>query len=170
LARIEKERKASSERLRTIKDKIGTIVRAVEAGGDFASLKGRLEELEADRRSLDEELDRLRWESEKVRQHTLSVEVLAESYRDFPQVLDKLIAEGEHEAIKDMIGRYVEVLDWHQDPEDAATGTVDIMLFEQAQDSKQGPADALAGVQARKNPGAPSGELGAPGCNDWLPG
>lgn len=110
---------------------------------------------------MEEERRTLILEMEKVRETALSAQVMAEVYRDFPAMLDELRAAGERHALKDLIGRFVEVLEWHQDPDDPSTGTVEIMLFEQGK-----PAD---GVCTKKHPEDTAGYRGASGCNERLP-
>ena len=46
-------------------------------------------------------------------------------------MLDRLIEVKDWHAIKDLIVRHVEVLDWHQDAEHPTTGSVEIMVFEE---------------------------------------
>jgi DNA invertase Pin-like site-specific DNA recombinase len=161
LAGLAAEQKALRTRLRQVEERIGAIVQAVESGGTIRSLSARLTELEAERTSIEEEATNVRLEMDRVRQHTLSVEVMAETFRDFPSMLDRLQAGGEWYAIRDLIARYVEVMDWHQDAEDPTAGTVEVMLFEQAQSSAR-----LGGT---RNPDGPGGYLGASGWNERLP-
>jgi hypothetical protein len=131
---------------------------ALESGAAFQSIRDRLGELEAQRAGLEAELARVGHEAEQARQRALSVDVLAESYQDFPAMLDQLRAAGDWQALKDLMGRYVEVLDWQQDSEDPTAGRVDIMLFEQA----------LPAGQKHDHPDAP-GYVGASGWNRRLP-
>jgi len=159
--RLEADKKAVHLRLKENQEKIRPLVQAVEEGGNFKSLAGRLAELDTERASMEEELACLQLDMDKVRQHTLSVEVIAETYRDFPAMLDKLKEAEEWFTIRDLIGRYVEVIDWHQDANDPTTGTVEIMLFEQVQ-----PAERNG---AKKHPDAQVVNAGASGCNEWLP-
>ena len=84
---------------------------------------------------------------------------MAETYRDFPDMLQRLREAGDWEAIKELVACYVEVIEWHQDPDDPTTGRVDIMLFEQAEPMPVG---------AKEHPNAVHGN-GASGCNGRLP-
>ncbi|MBL8794294.1 MAG: recombinase family protein [Planctomycetia bacterium] len=161
LGKLHEEQHALRQRLKENQGKIDAFVQAVEGGGNFRSFSDRLGELEADQQSMQEELATVEMEIEKVRRHTLSVEVLAETYRDFPAMLDELLAAGDGYTVKALIARYVEVIDWHQDEEDASTGTVEIMLFEQAQPPERNGT--------KRHPDDQVVNAGASGCNEWLP-
>ena len=95
------------------------------------ALTDRLREMEAEERELEQELARIGAEREYIRQNTLSAELMAAAYRDVPAMIDRLTAAGEWHALRDLIARYVEVIDWQQDADDPTTGTVEIMLFEE---------------------------------------
>jgi len=159
LERIERDRKRLKKRLDGVTPQINSLVDVLAKGGNFSSVQERLSELETDKATIETELERLDFEHDQVVQHTLSVEVMAANYRDFPTMLEKFKEAEDWEAIKELVACYVEVLDWHQDPEDATTGRVDIMLFEQS--------DPLP-VGAKEHPDAINGN-GASGCNGRLP-
>jgi len=159
LDRIDRDRVRLRKRLDEVTPQIRSLVDVLAQGGSFASVKERLAELEKDRAAIEAELERLDFERDQVIQHSLSVEVMAQSYRDFPAMLERLKEAEDWAAIKDLVACYVEVLDWHQDPNDPTTGRVDIMLFE--------PASPLP-VGANENPDAVYGN-GASGCNGRLP-
>ena len=132
LVSLEAEENAMRERLRDVQGKIDTLVQAIESGGELRALTGRLRELEDEQRSMEEEMAKIGREAGHIRQHALSTEIMVETYRDFPAILDRLIEADQWQAIKDLLNRFIEVIDWHQDAEDPTTGTVEIMLFEQA--------------------------------------
>lgn len=153
------EERTLRSRIADVQDKILAIVRAVEAGGAFRSLSERLTELERDKASMEEELRGVRTELAELRDQTLSGEQMLATYRDFPAILDRLREEGEWHVLKTLIGRYVQVLDWHQDEADPSQGTVEIAVFEEPQ-----------GLAAETTD--PDGSLvnsGASGCNSQLP-
>ena len=52
------------------------------------------------------------------------------SYRTLPQVLDGLHKEGDCHAIRELLQRLIEVIEWTQDEDNPSRGTVEIMLFE----------------------------------------
>jgi site-specific DNA recombinase len=161
LARIAQETAAARARLRKVERKIEPLVRAVEDGGDLRSVNERLLSLEQQRTGIDDELQTLEMEREAVEQDAVSTAAFVESYQGLPAMLDLLEQAGERRALKDLLARYVEVIEWHQ-ARDNKGGTVKIMLFEQEQ---LGVPD-LGETQT----GAPSGERGAPPGSDWLPG
>jgi site-specific DNA recombinase len=128
-------------RLKEVEGRLAVLVDALEGGTAFRSLAERLQELETDRTSVEQELTSVRGETEFIRQNALSMELTAATYRDFPAMLDRLTEAEEWRGIKDLIARYVEVLDWHQDTEDPTTGSVDIMLFEEALAGREAGAE-----------------------------
>jgi site-specific DNA recombinase len=160
LARSEQELGELQRRLMQVKERTAPLLTALESGAAFASIKERLAALEGERTTLEQELARTQHQTEQMRQRVLSTEILAGSYRDFPAMLDQLRQAEDWKAIKELVSRYVEVLDWHQDEQDPTAGHVDIMLFEQALPSgeKAEHLDAPLVVSA-----------GAPRCNKRLP-
>jgi site-specific DNA recombinase len=141
LTDLEAEEKALRQRLRDAQAKTDTLVQAIEAGGQLRALTDRLGQLEGDRGSMEAELANLGREADHLRRHALSTEVMAESYRDFPAILDRLTEAGQWRSIKELLARYVEVIDWHQAAGDPTTGTMQLMLFEQPVNGGQGQND-----------------------------
>ena len=86
------------------------------------ALTDRLRQLEGDRGSMEAELADIGREADHIRRHALSTAVMADSYRDFPAILDRLTEAGQWRSIKELLARYVEVIDWHQGAGDPATG------------------------------------------------
>jgi site-specific DNA recombinase len=158
LERLGREQRELALRLARVKERAAPLLAALEGGASFASVKERLAELEGERAGLEESLARARHEAGQVERRVLSARALAESYRDFPEMLDRLQEAGDWQAVKDLVARYVEVLDWHQDEGDPAAGRVDVMLFEQA----------LPAGRKAERPDAPV-NAGASGCNGRLP-
>ena len=159
LLRIGRDRPRLKRRLDEIKPQIKSLVDALANGRKLSSVEERLVVLESDKSAIEAELQRLDFEQDQVEQQTLSVEVMAENYRDFPAMLEQLKEAEDWEAIKELVACYVEVLDWHQNPDDPSTGHVDIMLFEQSEPLPVG---------AKEHPDAVH-QSGASGCNGRLP-
>jgi hypothetical protein len=89
---------------------------------------------------------------------TVSAEATAETYRDFTAILDRLTATGQAYGVKDLLARYVEVIDRTPDPADGSAGSLDVMLLAQPPPGAEKEHPDTAGVTA-----------GASGCNDLLP-
>lgn len=109
-------------------DETRRAVQAVEAGGDSRARTDRLNEIEAEER----EPARIATEREYIRQNTPSAELMTAAYRAVPAMIDRLTAAGEWHALNDLIARYVEVIDRHQDAGDPTAGTAEVVLFEEA--------------------------------------
>jgi site-specific DNA recombinase len=131
LVNLGAEEKALRERLREVQSKVDALVNAIESGGELRSLRTRLEGLEAEQRSMEEELARVEREADHIRQHALSTEIMVGTYRDFPAILDRLLEARRWQEVKELLACHVEVIDWHQDAADPSSGTVEIMLYEQ---------------------------------------
>ena len=72
---------------------------------------------------------------------------MAKNYRDFPEVLERHIDQDRRGAIKEMVQGYVEVIDWHQDPDDKDAGDVDIRVFERPRVEPLAPAPTATSGQ-----------------------
>jgi len=118
--------------LSEIRKKIEAIVDAVESGKSFRSFKKRLGKLEAEEEELSRELENITLKKEKTEERLLSAEVMADNYRTVPEIIDKLVASKNWTRLKSVLGQYVDVIEWHEDPDDRKAGTVKIMLFEHA--------------------------------------
>lgn len=154
------EQRVVGER-RGVQQKIDNIVGQVEGGAPLRSLSDRLTALEEEARELDEYLAGLKLERDRLRQESLSLEVIAETYKDFPAILDRLKGAGRWQEIKELVARYVSAIDWHQDDSDPSAGTIEIMLFEQAE-----PLN----VDKKEHPDHQPVNAGASGCNTKLRG
>ena len=164
LTMLRKERDSTRGRLHRVSEKIRPLVNAIEEGGAFSMVQERITELEVDKSNLEGEIERIGVEMHTIRQHALSAQIMAESYRDVPSMINTLFEAERWQELKGMISNYVEVIDWHQDREDPTTGRVDIMLFEQPEPIVH---------KTRKNEERPSDPVisgGALRRNDWLPG
>lgn len=95
----------------------------------------------------------------RLRQESLSLELIAETYKDFPAILDRFKAAGKWQEIKELVARYVSAIDWHQDADDPSAGTIEIMWFEQAEQLEAGK---------REHPDHQAVNAGASGCNTKL--
>ncbi len=143
-----------------IQQKIDNIVSQVEDGNRPTSLGKRLLQLETDAGGLDDYLAGIKLERNQLRQEALSKELIADTYRDFPAILERFKSAGMWQEIKELVTRYVNVIDWHQDEKDPSAGTIEIMLFEQAEPLTKA---------ATEHPEHYSVNDGASGCNTKLP-
>lgn len=148
LVNLEAEEKSLRGRIREAKNKIGKLVQALETGGEIQSLTSRIKELEDEQRSMEDELRYVQQEAEIIRKQVLSSQVMAETYRGFPEMLDRLIQGEQWQVIKNMLTRYVEVIDWHMEPDDPSTGTVEIMLYQQPCEAGQSRKNETLDAQA----------------------
>ena len=142
-----------------VQEKIDNIVAQVEGGKQFKSLQARLGELESELKALDDYLAGVKLDRDHIKQESLSLELIAETYRDFPGIVDRFVAGGKWQEVKDLVARYVSAIDWHQDPDDPSAGTIEMMLFEQA---------APAAVCATEHPEHHTVNGGASGCHTKL--
>ena len=61
---------------------------------------------------------------------TLSSEVIAETYCDFPFIVEKLKEQGKLHDLKGILANYIAAIDVHQEEDDPSSGHMNIMLFE----------------------------------------
>ena len=161
LRRLNAEKRSAQHRLQEVRGKIAPLVAEIESGRRSKSLSERLDELEGDRESIDEQLLGLNQEIESVAQEVLSSEIMLESYRDLPVMLSDLENAGDRHTLKELIACFVQVIRWHQDEGDAAAGTVEIEFFEEVE-----PLLSCA----KEHLGAATVNDGASRCNGRLPG
>lgn len=90
-----------------------------------------MEALEQDRTALEERINRLELERTSKEQETLSTDVIAETYCDFPFIVSRLRQEGNLHGLKDLLACYIAAIDIHQEEEDPSSGHMNIMLFEE---------------------------------------
>ena len=130
--RLERDRDAMRKTKNEVDGKIKTLVAKIEGGLESPALERRLAELEGESKDLLDQLATIMVERNQIIQESLSFQVMADTYRDFPTMLDAAIEAEDWYSVKDIVALHVEAIDWHQDAEDPATGTVQIMLFEEA--------------------------------------
>jgi len=159
LATLRGEEQRVIRERQTIQEKIDNIVAQVEGGTQIKSLMARLETLESEVKALDDYLAGVKLDREHIKQETLSLELIAETYKDFPTILDRFVAAEKWQDVKDLVGNYVSAIDWHQDDGDASAGTIEIMLFEQV---------APIADSAKEHPDHHAVNGGASGCNTKL--
>ena len=82
---------------------------------------------------MEEQLTDLDEEIELVNQEALSAEIMTQSYRDLPQMLDAVAAADDRHSLKEIISCFIHTIRWSQDEGDATTGTVEVEFFEEAQ-------------------------------------
>lgn len=132
------EERTLRQRLAGVQARIDPLVTAIENGAGYGSVKDCLAAAEAEKESVEGELTGVAAEIEQLRQHALSLDLVAATYSDFPTILDALRLQGDQYGVKRLIGMFVEVIEWPQDAADPSKGTVDIQLFEQARPEEQG--------------------------------
>lgn len=112
------------------KGSLSRLVSAVEGGADYRTFSERIDGLEAERTKLEGRIDRLEIERADREKETLSSEVVAETYCDFPFIVDKLKAQGKLHDLKEILANYIVAIDVHQEEDDPSSGHMNIMLFE----------------------------------------
>jgi len=142
LERMGIERRSLQRRLQDVQNRISRVMTAIETEPDLGTLGERLAELEAEKLAMEDELDGLDEEIEVTRLAAISAKRMIASYRTLPQVLDALQKEGDRYAIRELLGRLIEVIEWTQNEDDPSRGTVEIMLFEQQLPAGEGVASA----------------------------
>ena len=90
----------------------------------------------------------------------MSANVMAETFQSFGRIVET----GTPQEIKSLIPQIVEVIEWHEDPENPGSGHYRMGYFEQPRlkvpryGSESGP----------KNPTVPAGNTGTAGSTSWL--
>jgi hypothetical protein len=132
------------------------MVQAIKSGGAeaFRSIKERMQDLESERSALEEQLKQVKFEACRIEEETLSANVMAESF----QALADIIDTGTPQEIQALVPQLVEVIEWHEDPDNPGSGHYRMAYFEQPR----------LGLQ-KESPTASSGDTGTVGRNDWLP-
>ena len=77
--------------------------------------------------------------------------MVTDGYRHLPRLFDRVQAKGTREDLKAILLRVVDIVEWHQDPNDSKQGKALIRLF---------PIAMPEGVKRD--------ELGSTTCLDWL--
>ena len=115
--------------LQEIKKKLGNIMESIESGNikAFNSLNRRIEALESEQAEAEANLKKVDFEIDEIKKQTLSADVMSQSFRTFGDILGK----AKPQQLKELINRIVEVVEWHEDENDRASGHCRISYFEQ---------------------------------------
>ena len=116
--------------LLTVNGKLSTLVDLIENGKNFDSVESRLGELELAKEKLQQRIERLEIARTDKKKETLSSEVVAETYCNFPFIVEKLKEQGKLHDLKEILSNYIEVIDIFQEEDDSTSGHMKIMLFE----------------------------------------
>ncbi len=118
-----------NRQLISIKEKLGSMVEAIETGGIeiFKSIKERMETLEKEREALEKKSSEFDIEIEELDKECLSAETMCETFKSFKDILDK----ADSNELRELLYRIIEVIEWHQDPNDTTAGHCKISYFEQ---------------------------------------
>ena len=128
---LTQELSAIRARLRETQAGLSQLVTAIQSGKSFRAVEERMEALEQDRTALEERINRLELERSSKEQETLSSDVIAETYCDFPFIVSRLRQDGNLHGLKDLLACYIAAIDIHQQEEDPSSGHMNIMLFEE---------------------------------------
>ena len=118
------------DELLTVNRKLSNLVALAEDGKDFNAIESRIGELDAAKENLQRRIERLELEREDKNKEVLSGDVVAETYCDFPFIVEKLKDQGKLHDLKEILSNYIEVIDVHQDEDDPSSGHMKIMMFE----------------------------------------
>lgn len=118
-------------RLRETKTSLSKLVAAVASGADFRSFEDQIRELEQVRDRLEDRIQSLEIARSDAMNQSLSADVIASTYCDFPFVVEKLRAAGNENSLKDVLACYIASIDLFQDEKDPQSGNMDIMVFEE---------------------------------------
>lgn len=80
---------------------------------------------------LEERINRMELERSSKEQATLSSDVIAETYCDFPFIVSRLRQAGHLHGLKDLLSCDLAAIDIHQQEKDPSNGHTNIMLHEQ---------------------------------------
>eukprot|EP00456_Euglypha_rotunda_P084106 TRINITY_DN841_c1_g1_i16.p1 TRINITY_DN841_c1_g1~~TRINITY_DN841_c1_g1_i16.p1 ORF type:complete len:248 (+),score=48.04 TRINITY_DN841_c1_g1_i16:144-887(+) len=129
--RIGMELNDVKRRLRETKTSLSKLVAAVASGADFRSFEDQIRELEQVRDRLEDRIQSLEIARSDAMNKSLSADVIASTYCDFPFVVEKLRAAGNENSLKDVLACYIASIDLFQDEKDPQSGNMDIMVFEE---------------------------------------
>ncbi len=130
--RLERDRDAMRQSKSEIDKRLKVILAKIEGGLNSATLEERMIELEAQSKDLRDQLATIAAERNQIIQDSLSFEVMAETYRDFPAMLDAAIKAEDWYTVKEIIALHVEAINWQQAPGDPTSGRAEVMLFQEA--------------------------------------
>ncbi len=126
---LDDDKKNLSLQQKKVKGKLKRIIDSIENGllKNFKSLTERIDSLEQKRKSISEKLKFIDFEISEIEKHRLSVEVVAESFRTFQDIINK----ARPPQLKELLFRIVEVVEWHENEKDRTAGHCKISYFEQ---------------------------------------
>ena len=126
---LNKDKKALSRQLQTIKKKLEKIVDLIENGNlnAFKSLNDRIISLEQERDGLEREINKIDFEISTIEQDKISTEVMSQAFSAFYDIIDK----ANPQKLKELLFKIVEVVEWHEIEDDRASGHCKISYFEQ---------------------------------------
>lgn len=125
------ELNAVRAQLREKQNALGNIMSAIEAGADFKTLADRINTLEQDKAAVEERINRLELERADREKQSLSTEVVAETYCDFPFIFNRLKETGDLHGLRDLLRCYIAAIDVHQEEDGPCSAHMEIMLFEE---------------------------------------
>ncbi len=122
-------KKILSSQFQDIKEKLNSIVDSIETGSvkTFKSLNERVDSLEHKREDIEEKLKTIDFEISKIQQNRLSAEIMSQTFSTFQDVIDK----AQPQKLKELLFRIIEIVEWHEDEKDSASGHCRISYFEQ---------------------------------------
>lgn len=130
LSRKRDELSALRGRRATEQERVDELIRAVEGGAGFSiAIQSRLAELEGVLVELDAQAAELEKKVASLEQVTVEREDLAEVYRDFPGIWNRLIADGDRYDLQGQIRRMISVAEWSWDSTDKRVAQLDLGLF-----------------------------------------
>lgn len=159
LKTLDRDINQTKKALQDVKAKIATIVQAIEGGADVGPLHDRLRALSGDEKQQKDELKKLKDKKKSTEEKLLSAEVITESYKSVPDIVDGLVKQGKWKRLRAILQQYIEVIEWHWDKTNKNKGKMRIQLFEHA--------NTLESEHKTKNSSASVND-GALECNDWL--
>lgn len=129
---LEKGRGAFTAATRAVTALVDAVERdIVEAGGRAGQgLRTRLREREAAARALLAEVEDMELRRDALRQKLLDAQVVVESYRSLPRVLDAAREQGAHEEVRALLQAIIDVVEWRENTTDRTRGTATIQFFE----------------------------------------
>ncbi len=156
IQKLTENKKTLSRQLQDIKEKLSSIVGSIETGGvkAFRSLNERVDSLEHEREDIEQKLKDIDFEQSKIQQNRLSTQIMCQTFSTFQDIIDK----AKPQKLKELLFRIAEVVEWHEDEKDRASGHCKISYFEQ-------PHLAMP----IKKQSEQAGEHLFAQCNVWLP-
>jgi hypothetical protein len=160
---VAEEKVALSSRS-TLEGKIAKLLDALEEGKSGTSIKRRLGNQEEELEQIESALATIRLKKDRLEERVLSLQVVADGYRDLPRVVDKLVEGKNWYRLKNVLQQYIEVIQWHEGESKEDEGRLNIVLFERP----DAGAIGFAADEGKKEAPALSGKHSCAGANSWL--